>query len=124
MATFTRFDKYKLLTEFLDGNFKHTIVASPSRVETWERLHQLGEGGFGTVYRERCRETGAVRAVKQIRKSLAKSNEIGVLMKLSSVKITCPVFCYALQFYLHWWLTSCSVPLPVPTTFCPARGVV
>lgn len=97
MATFTRFDKYKLPTEFLDGGIKHTILASPSRVETWERLEQLGEGGFGTVHKERCHETGAIRAVKEIRKSLAKSNEIGVLMKLSSVKITHTVFYYTFQ---------------------------
>ncbi|KAI5843102.1 kinase-like domain-containing protein [Morchella snyderi] len=84
MATFTRFDKYKLPTEFLDGRFKHTILASPSRVETWERVERLGVGGFGTVHKERCCETGAVRAVKEIRKALAKSNEIGVLTKLSS----------------------------------------
>lgn len=94
MTIFTRFVKYKLPTEFLHGEVKHTILASPSRVETWERLEELGEGGFSTVYKERCRETGATRAIKEIRKLLAKPNEIGVLMRLRSVKITHIVLCY------------------------------
>jgi len=39
--------------------------------QLWRREEQLGKGGFGTVYLEKCLEgsqTGVVRAVKELRK--------------------------------------------------------
>lgn len=37
-----------------------------------ERLHLVGKGFFGEVYKARCRKTGEIVAVKQINKALIK----------------------------------------------------
>ncbi|KAI5850551.1 kinase-like domain-containing protein [Morchella snyderi] len=82
--TFSQFQKLKLVTEFIDGCYKHTIAGKPPRCETWTRAGTLGEGSFSTVYKENCNQTSAVRAVKQIKKALAKANELAILAQLGS----------------------------------------
>jgi serine/threonine protein kinase len=36
--------------------------------EEYELFEKLGEGGYGRVYRARHKKTGAIRAIKQIRR--------------------------------------------------------
>lgn len=74
--------------EFIDGGYGHTIAISgrPLKIETWTRKEWLGAGAFGMVYKEICRETHAIRAVKEVRKSSARSNELGILTQLRAVR--------------------------------------
>ncbi|RPB07009.1 kinase-like protein [Morchella conica CCBAS932] len=80
----THLQELKLDTEFIDGRYRHTIAEEPVRYETWTRTEIIGEGAFGTVYKETCAERRNLRAVKQLRKSLVRWNEIAILAQLRS----------------------------------------
>ncbi|KAH0611877.1 uncharacterized protein H6S33_011142, partial [Morchella sextelata] len=85
--TSSQFEEFKLVTEFIDGLYKHTIAEreEPGRYETWTWTETLGEGTFGTVYKETCAEGGGnLRAVKQIRRSFIRWNEISIQVRLRS----------------------------------------
>lgn len=88
-TTAAELEHLKLVTEFIDmERCKHTIArpGEPVTYETWTRTKQIGEGGFGMVYRETCSESSTeVRAVKQIRKTSLRWAEVGILAKLRSV---------------------------------------
>lgn len=71
----------RLATEFLpSGVFRHTIFKSDRArrqrqvryAETWTTTKKLGEGGFGKVWLQQD-ESGAVRALKEIRKDHASA---------------------------------------------------
>ncbi|KAJ4264718.1 hypothetical protein NW764_015803 [Fusarium oxysporum] len=102
----------RLPTCFLpSGATQHTIYRvsdqsphrRPSRInETWYRQRELGSGGFGCVWLERCVSgptDGKVRAVKEIRKDpslpVPFSRELEAMAKFSHMKyVYCFVECY------------------------------
>ena len=90
-------DYFKLLTEFLPNNgTQHTTyktdraqgVRKLKTVKRWTRKEKLGEGTFGTVWREVERD-GSERAVKAVSKSLCLrkgvdyKRELAAMAKLS-----------------------------------------
>lgn len=97
-------DHFKLDAEVHDQYTLH-FVYKPNRVlgrrekvqTKWERGGELGEGAFGQVWQESCRETGGSlvsRAVKNIRKGRMKSygidykKELLALAKFSKEEVT------------------------------------
>ena len=55
--------------------------------EQWLRDGFLGEGAFGTVYKERCEQGGQIklRAVKEIKKRISIGEEIDYTRELEAV---------------------------------------
>lgn len=83
-------DQYKLDSEFHDDSVTHTTslvsgkpVTVPATV--WVRETKLGAGGFGTVWREREKGTGQLRAVKVISKLQLNVREVEALIQLQDV---------------------------------------
>lgn len=83
------------------GRFKQTVISTNNEDSvhqsdrsdvvqyngTWNRLAVLGNGSFGTVYREHCLENGKVRAVKKVRRGQVKDieREIQCMIKVREV---------------------------------------
>ncbi|KAM0346564.1 hypothetical protein ACHAPY_011613 [Fusarium culmorum] len=95
---------FQLITHFLaDGATQHTVYRvsdqsrhrRPSRIdETWNRQQELGRGGFGCVWLERCTSVpgeGKLRAVKEIWKdpspSVLYSRELEAMAKFSHKRL-------------------------------------
>ncbi|KAJ4230755.1 hypothetical protein NW757_013953 [Fusarium falciforme] len=103
---------FQLTTCFLAGDrTQHTVNRvsdrarhrRPSRInETWSREQELGSGGFGCVWLERCVSgpaEGKLRAVKEIRKDpsllVSYSRELEAMARFSHKKyVHCFVECY------------------------------
>ena len=89
--------RYKLEAEFVRGGVRHTGCVGGAKdkegkvKEEWEDCGELGNGGFGVVYRQIQRATGNYRAVKAIPKrqvsTLDCSREVLVMAKLAKVCI-------------------------------------
>ncbi|KAH7141673.1 kinase-like domain-containing protein [Dactylonectria macrodidyma] len=103
---------FQLTTRFLtDGATQHTVYRvslqsghqRPSRIdETWNRQQELGSGGFGCVWLERCVSEpgqGKLRAVKEIRKDpslpVSYTRELEAMAKFSHKRyVHCFIECY------------------------------
>lgn len=88
-------DQYRLDSKFLDGCVVHTtslVSGKPVTVPatTWVRETKLGAGGFGTVWREREKGTGQLRAVKIISKLQLNVREVEALIQLQDVSLSIP----------------------------------
>lgn len=89
----TRINGYKLDSLFPDdSSVIHTnSLISGKRVTvpptTWKREDKLGVGAFGTVWRERERKTGQLRAVKVVSKRELNVWELEVLIDLQDVSL-------------------------------------
>lgn len=61
----------RLEVTFLDDGVSQSVGGrrNVSTTQCWKRGRKLGQGGFGTVYLERCEAEGKVRAVKQLAKA-------------------------------------------------------
>lgn len=86
----------KIETEVSDTFTKHVFYSPGSsaeerqirKVEKWVRDAFLGQGGFGTVYRERCEEgerQNMVRAVKEIKKQILAGEELDYTRELEAI---------------------------------------
>lgn len=86
-----KFDSCKLQSFFHDGFIKHVVWRSKSQCEIteWNRSRILGRGTFGTVWLEKERRQGTLRAVKEMRKDVIGqeySREILAMAKLKKVR--------------------------------------
>lgn len=93
MALTRKFDLYKLETEFHDGYVVHTtdeweLATKRRKVSTWERGEKIGAGAFGSVWLEKEREGGKLRAVKRLPRDFLPdagfSQELLALVKLKA----------------------------------------
>lgn len=82
-------DRYRLRTTFRrDSTEHHRYISDRARgvrrlteVKRWQRVKEIGRGGFGEVFLERER-SGDFRAVKEIRKQRYGSTSIDYLREL------------------------------------------
>jgi len=86
-----RFDSCKLQSFFHDGFIKHVVWRSKSQCEIteWSRSRILGRGTFGTVWLEKERRQGTLRAVKEMRRDVIGqeyNREILAMAKLKKVR--------------------------------------
>ncbi|PTB47211.1 hypothetical protein M441DRAFT_127916 [Trichoderma asperellum CBS 433.97] len=130
---------WKIETEVYDAYIKHIFYESGSsarerhirKEEKWKRQKRLGQGGYGTVYLEKCVQGDKqekLRAVKMIKSQDFKySRELDAIIKFSHYKYAhCFVQCFgwfeiddsvfiAMEYYemgdLQRYLTK---PLPEP----------
>lgn len=87
----SKFDSCKLQSHFHDGFIEHVVWRSKSRCEIteWSRSGLLGRGTFGTVWLEKERRQGTLRALKEMRKDVIGQDynrEILALVKLKKVR--------------------------------------
>lgn len=89
-----KLNHYKLETEFHEDHVVHTtyewqLATRLRRVSTWERGKRIGAGAFGSVWLEKEREGGKLRAVKRLPRDFLPdagfSQELLALVKLKVV---------------------------------------
>ncbi|KAM7187994.1 Protein kinase-like domain containing protein [Naviculisporaceae sp. PSN 640] len=111
----------KIETEVSNNSTKH-VFYTPGRsaqkrqrrdVETWVRNACLGQGAFGTVYREKCEEgkrQNEFRAVKEIKKRFAAGEELDYTRELEAIiKFSNPKYSHCFVHCDGWFETTESV---------------
>lgn len=85
-AHIPKLDHYKLETEFCDGSVVHTTyewkfsTRELKESSIWECQRKIGSGGFGSVWLEKEKGTGQLRAVKRLDRGMLP--EIGFTQEL------------------------------------------
>jgi serine/threonine protein kinase len=91
VADITVINTYKLDTYLYstDRNDLYSTTLGRHGVEAWLRVRKIGEGGFGSVWLEKKRSTGELRAVKKIylekSRNFPYARELNALIKVCSV---------------------------------------
>lgn len=99
MATpISKLDNFKLETRFGVGYVENSTyewkysTRRATGLKRWERVKMIGAGGFGSVWLEKERSGGQLRAVKMIQRHVIDttgfSQELAALITLSNVCTT------------------------------------
>lgn len=105
----------ELETHFRGGDTVHTFYFASEtqrktrREDRWRRGERLGDGAFGTVWKERLVNdsgTSQYRAVKRIGKQRGYIRELNAIAKFSHEKVYLDV----IDFYSRW-LTETSTTI-------------
>lgn len=100
-----KLDHYKLETEFHDNYVVHTTyewelsAKRPQESSAWVGQKKIGSGGFGSVWLEKEKETGQLRAVKRLGRgtleSMNFSQELLALIRLKDASTPgVSIYCY------------------------------